>query len=96
MATLVEALQTGIQHHQAGQLDEAAAIYRQVLATFPDQPDALHLLGVVSLQQGRYEEALAPISKAIELKPDAADFHGNLGAVLARTIRIELARIDTR
>ncbi len=37
--------------HQAGKLDEAAEIYREVLARAPHDFDAYHLLGVIALQQ---------------------------------------------
>ncbi len=45
-------LATAVQHHQDGRVKEAEALYRQVLADAPDNPEALHLLGVLSLQQG--------------------------------------------
>src|SRR5581483_2485845 len=37
-----------IQHHQAGRLDVAEEICREVLAAVPDHVDALHLLGVIA------------------------------------------------
>jgi cytochrome c-type biogenesis protein CcmH/NrfG len=43
-------LATAIQHHQDGRVKEAEALYRQVLAAEPDNPEALLLLGVRSLQ----------------------------------------------
>ena len=46
--TIEQAMQIALGHHQAGRLAEAEAIYRQVLAQFPDHADALHLLGVLA------------------------------------------------
>ena len=42
-----EALQSAMKLHQAGDLDQAEAIYRQLLARNPADSDALNLMGVV-------------------------------------------------
>jgi tetratricopeptide (TPR) repeat protein len=78
---MVNAFHEAIERHQRGQLDEAALIYREILAAQPDQPDALHLLGVVALQQGDNVRALDWIGKAIALNPRAAEYHANLAEV---------------
>jgi tetratricopeptide (TPR) repeat protein len=79
MASLSEALATAIEHHQAGRLDVAEKIYRQILAVEPDQPDALNLLGVLASQSGRHERAVEYIGRAVRLHGNAALFHNNLG-----------------
>ena len=38
MATISEALAIAVQHHQAGRLQAAEQIYRQILAAQPNQP----------------------------------------------------------
>ncbi len=48
MATATTAFQTALAHHQAGQLREAEALYRQILAAQPQHADAWHLLGLVA------------------------------------------------
>jgi predicted O-linked N-acetylglucosamine transferase (SPINDLY family) len=68
--------------HQAGRLDEAESIYRQVLAIDPVEPNALHLLGVAHHQRDDHETAQRLIVKAIAIKPSVAEFHSNLGNVL--------------
>ncbi len=70
-ATLGEA----VRQHQAGQIDKAALLYRQVLTTEPDNADALHLLGMVALQQGRPDEAAEWIAKAIARHDRNASYH---------------------
>ena len=45
-------LQTAVDAHRAGSLDVAEQDYRTVLASDPDNPDALHLLGVVYRDAG--------------------------------------------
>jgi tetratricopeptide (TPR) repeat protein len=71
-------LSLGLQQHRRGRLDEAARLYQQVLAARPDHDDALHLLGVVALQQGHPARAAALIGRAVALKPGAAVYHANL------------------
>ena|SRR5215469_15072395 len=63
----------GVAAHRAGRLDQAEKLYRQVLradaASFP----ALHMLGFLKAQQGRYDDAIALLSKAVRKNPaDAA------------------------
>jgi len=60
----------------------AEHLYRQVLQSQPNQPDALHLLGVVSHQMGKAETAVNLITKALAVKPDFADALNSLGNVL--------------
>ena len=79
--TLGEALQLGLRKHQANQLAEAEAIYRQVLQHVPDNPDALHFLGVLRDQTGQSQSALELIGKAVTKDPNNADAHNNLGLV---------------
>ncbi len=47
--TLHHQLESAQSHHQAGRLAEAEKIYRQILAQQPDNPWALHLLGVLAV-----------------------------------------------
>jgi protein O-GlcNAc transferase len=76
--TIPEALQIAIQHHQAGRLAEAEALYRQILAVQPNHSDALHLLGVIAHQAGRHDLATEWIRQAIVLNPNNAIAHFNL------------------
>ena len=78
MATISEALAIAIQHHQAGRLQAAEQIYRQILAVEPNHADALNLLGVIASQVGKHEIAVEYIERAIRLKGNAAPFHSNL------------------
>lgn len=75
---MTEALKNAIQDHQQGKLEQAEPIYRQVLAKFPDHPDALHFLGLLLHQQGHSEEGARLIRKAIKRSPGYVDAHNNL------------------
>lgn len=78
-AAMDRQLAQAIQSHQRGQLAEAASIYREILRSHPDHPDALHLLGVFSRQTGDPGTAVALIEKAIQLNADHWAYHENLG-----------------
>ena len=45
---LQESIDLAVQHHNAGRLPEAESIYQQILQADPNQPVALHLLGVIA------------------------------------------------
>ena len=71
-------LENAIRIHQAGRLDEAEKIYRQILEADPGHADALHYLGVLAHQKDRQEEAAELISKAIAANPGNGMFHYHL------------------
>ena len=65
--------------HRAGKLAAAEPIYRRVLEDEPANPEALHLLGVVALQRGDGEGALAMVERAIERNGGVAGYHNTAG-----------------
>jgi protein O-GlcNAc transferase len=79
MVTLSAAIAIAVEHHQAGRLAAAEAIYRRVLAVEPEHPTALHLLGAVLHQRGLHKEALPYLDRAVTLQPEAAICHNNRG-----------------
>jgi tetratricopeptide (TPR) repeat protein len=81
-AQAMQALQQGVALHRAGRIDEAESHYRQALRLAPDDPSAIHLLGVVALGRGDLKRAAEMIRQALRLRPDFADAHLNLGNVL--------------
>jgi len=89
-------LETAVAHHNAGELAQAEGLYRQVLEQDPDQPVALHLLGVVAHQNNQNEQAKTLISKAVALRPDYSEALFSLGNVLQALGRNELAVLRYR
>ena len=81
-------LAAALRCHQAGKLPEAERLYRRILQTQPDHPEALHLLGLIAHQVGRHDVAAEQIGRAVRLKPDYAEAHANLGAVHAEQGRL--------
>jgi protein O-GlcNAc transferase len=78
-----QALTRAVGLHQAGRLNEAEGIYRQILAIDPDHADGLHLLGVVAHENGQDEAAVDLIGKAIAHDDSVADYHCNIATALA-------------
>lgn len=76
-------LNLAIDRHRGGQLDEAEALYRQILAVDPDHADSLHLLGIIAHQRGQHETAVDLIGKAIAHGAPLPQHHYNLGLALA-------------
>ena len=91
LVTIPQAFEIAVQHHQAGRLPEAEAIYRQILAVEPQNTDALHLLGVIAHQVGRQDLALQMILQAIHLNANRPEYYSNLGAAYAKLGRREEA-----
>ena len=81
MATIAEALALALDHHLAGRLAEAQHLYNRILDVEPDQPDALHFLGVLAGQVGEPALGLQLIARAIAERPEAADMHANIGNI---------------
>jgi len=90
--TIPKAIELGTGHHQAGRLQQAESIYRQVLARDPNNPDALHLLGVLAHQCGHHQTAVELIGKSIKANPKNASAHTNVGEALRLLGRLEEAR----
>jgi tetratricopeptide (TPR) repeat protein len=89
-ATIEQAIQIALQHHQAGRLAEAEAIYRQVLAVNPNHPDALHLLGTLRISTGQADGA-SLLRQAIALKPNFPQALSNLGEALRKQGQLDEA-----
>src|SRR5690348_14060853 len=60
-------LETGVAHHRAGRFDAARRCYEDVLLRNPDNPSALHLLGFLHAYQGRTEEGVTLLRRAVDL-----------------------------
>ncbi len=81
-AQIQEVFRQAMLEHQAGRLQQAEPLYRQILAADPRHADAYHLLGVIAHQVGRGDVAVELINRAIAIHPLAADFLNNLGLAL--------------
>jgi predicted O-linked N-acetylglucosamine transferase (SPINDLY family) len=86
--TLADGFQRAVRHHQAGELQQAATLCREVLAIDPRHADSRHLLGMIALQVGQADAALACFDDAIRLRPRSADYHNSRGRSLRELRRL--------
>jgi predicted O-linked N-acetylglucosamine transferase (SPINDLY family) len=87
--TIQQAFDLAVRCHQAGRVQEAEQLYRQILQQQPQHSDAIHLLGVIAHQMGQNDVALDLIRRAIALNPRLGEAHSNLGNVLQQTGRLD-------
>ncbi len=84
-----KALGTALQHHQAGELEQAETIYRELLKDAAQDFVALHLLGVARYQRGDLAQAELLLLQALAINNVTPEAHHNLGNVylaLGRTV----------
>jgi tetratricopeptide (TPR) repeat protein len=82
MAMISETFSAALHHYQAGNIPLAEALFQQVLAVDPNQADALHFLGLISLARGQNSAAAELIRQAISIRPNDVLLHCNLGNAL--------------
>src|SRR5271168_562255 len=89
--SLSEALEIAFQYYQSGQLEQAEQIYRQILNQAPQQPDALHFLGIIAYCRKDFDLAFQLISQAIAMHPEQSQFYNKLGLVLNEQAQLQEA-----
>lgn len=78
-------LADAVSHHEAGRLERAEALYRQARQALPGNFDVLHLSGLLAYQQGRIDEAVALLERALKGRAGSGACRVHLGlAYLAR------------
>ena len=88
--SLPEAIQTALEYHRAGRWHQAETLARQILQATPNQPEALHLLGVIARQAGKNEMAVELFSRAISVSPTSSAYC-DLGAALRNQGKLDEA-----
>ncbi len=94
--SLKDSLQEAMQHQLAGRFAAAEGIYQTLLKENPEQPDALHLLGLIRMEQEQDDEAVALMEQALALFPRASHFHHNIAGLYRRMGRLEEAEAEFR
>jgi len=77
-----ELLRAADRHRAAGRLHEARQICSGVLRLAPNDANALHLLGVILLQDGDPQAAVPLVERAIKAQRGNAQFHRTMGMAL--------------
>ena len=90
--TLDQALQKGIEAHQAGQAQEADRLYTAILKAQPKHPDANHNMGVLAVGVGKVQEALPFFKTALEARSNIAQYWLSYFDALIRLGHLDDAR----
>ncbi len=88
MAAVAESLQQALKYHEAGALEQAEALYQEIIRVDPGHADALHLLGVAAHQKADHRRGAELIGRAIARQSQSALYHSNLGACYRAMNRI--------
>lgn len=76
-------IELAFKFHQEGRLAEAERLYRELLQARPQDFEALHMLGILKLQQRQAEEAVRLIGEALAVDPRSVAAHSNYGLALS-------------
>jgi len=76
-----EIIKIAYSNHKDGNFDIAEKLYKQILEIDIDNPNILHLLGVLYIQKSQYLFAKKYLKKACSLKPNSPEYLSNLGIV---------------
>ncbi len=90
-AALETALDSAYRARESGDIQRAAGECRRILETHPEQPHALHLLGMIALEGDRIEEAERLFRQLSAAAPDNALGPAGLGALGLRQNRLDEA-----
>jgi protein O-GlcNAc transferase len=86
-----KATKSAIEHLQAGNLQKAERMFKDILKVQPDNVSALHFLGVIYYQQKNHDSSIEYIKRALQFGPDYVDAYNNLGIVLQEVDRLDEA-----
>jgi protein O-GlcNAc transferase len=67
-----KAVRNGLAHLNAGRTDDAERLFRSVLKSEPDNPDANHAFGTLAVRQGNLPLALRFLTAALQANPQEA------------------------
>ncbi|MBK9574715.1 MAG: tetratricopeptide repeat protein [Rhodoferax sp.] len=71
---------------RAGRYAEAVGVGEAMTRRFPERGHGWMILATALNRLGRIEEAIGPMQKSVELSPDDAEAHSNLGAMFKAAI----------
>jgi tetratricopeptide (TPR) repeat protein len=84
LAAVQNALDSGQQAFQAGDLTRAEQLFRKYLSDHPDSAEALSNLAAVNTRRERFAEAVTLYEKALKADPKLVPVHFNIAVALGR------------
>ncbi|HKW01099.1 MAG TPA: sulfatase-like hydrolase/transferase [Vicinamibacterales bacterium] len=85
LVDLEQAMHRATEAFETGKLDDAAALYRSVLARRPDMEDAYRYLAFIYWQQGKTAAAISTLEDALRRGLPQAEIRIKLGEYLSQT-----------
>ncbi len=82
---LRQKLEAALALYKSGDFGSSSQMYRAILEEIPDQPDALHMLGMIAQRMGKTELALRLFDETVKIVPNFAQGWSNR-AVLLRAL----------
>lgn len=89
--SLVDDLAEAVHRWEAGDLEQAERIGRELLAAHPGHPAVLAVLVLTAQSRGASEEALGLVCRAIAGSALSADLYHNAGVILTALGRLDEA-----
>ena len=86
-----KAIEMAGQLYSRGQYVQAERVCRQIIEARPGNADAHNIVGVSLAAQGKTDEAVTMLGRAIKLAPKAPSFYANLGEILRQASRTDEA-----
>lgn len=94
--SLLRQVEVAIEHHRAGRRSDAEQACRTALAGDPENPDALHLLGILAFERGDHDEAATLISRSVSRNGNNILALFNLGRVYEARGELPQAEVQYR
>jgi tetratricopeptide (TPR) repeat protein/GT2 family glycosyltransferase len=91
MPTIAETIEHIEQHQKDGNFRHSEQLFRSILQRNPNNPDALHSLGIIALKKGNHSAAIELIRKAIANNPRVPQYYNTLGLVFETLEKYEEA-----
>tara|TARA_B100000989_G_scaffold291079_1_gene265116 strand:- start:1617 stop:3377 length:1761 start_codon:yes stop_codon:yes gene_type:complete len=86
----------GLEHQNAGRIEVARNYYLKALKASPNEPNAMHFLGVAYHQLEDNQQAEKYLKDAVELKPKDSQTHNHYGCALLALNKLTEAELAFR
>ena len=86
----------GLEHQNAGRIEVARKYYLKALKASPNEPNAIHFLGVAYHQLENNEQAERHLNDAVKLKPEDSQAHNHYGCALLALNKLTEAELAFR
>jgi tetratricopeptide (TPR) repeat protein len=89
--TPAKAIEMAGQLYSRGQYGQAERVCQQIISSRPGIADAHNILGVSLAAQGKVDEGIEALKRAVKMNGQAASYYANLGEVLRQAGKLDEA-----